>query len=386
MSKVGIGVIGCGARIRDVLDKLFEVSDSVEIVALCDPSVKSVETTKSRYNIDPKVYDDYRDLVVDPDVQWVAVGSWNCFHREHVVAAFEAGKNVFCEKPLATNLQDCLDMYRAWKDSDCKFMIGFTLRYSPHYRKIKEIIDSGMIGKIVSLEFNETLEFNHGGYIMGGWRSELKNSGSHLLEKCCHDIDIVNWLVGSRVRRAASFGGLDMFVSENKGWIDKYEKHEEGFIPFRSWRPPNNPFTNHKDIVDNQVAIMEYENGVRATFHTNCCAGFPERRLYILGTEGAIRADVIKGEIELKKIGFDTEVQSFSAGVKGSHGGGDEYLSEMLSESIFDGKDSPTGMLDALTSAVTCFGIDKALDDRILFDYDSIWTKVDEITNPLLAV
>jgi len=83
------------------------------------------------------------------------------------------------------------------------FNIGLTLRYSPHYRKIKQLLESGAVGDIISMEFNETLDFNHGGYIMGNWRRLREYAGTHLLEKCCHDIDLVNWMVGSRARHVS---------------------------------------------------------------------------------------------------------------------------------------------------------------------------------------
>ena len=109
---------------------------------------------------------------------------------------------MFCQKPLATTLADCLAMREAWQASGRMFIIGFSLRYAPHYRKIKELLDQGAVGRIVSMEFNETLDFNHGGYIMGDWRRLQRYSGTHLLEKCCHDIDLVNWIMGSLAARA----------------------------------------------------------------------------------------------------------------------------------------------------------------------------------------
>lgn len=379
MDNLGIGIIGCGIRIGQVVKGLLDVNQGIEIAAVSDPSAASIESTRKNLDCDPVVYEDYNDLVNDPKVKWVFIGSWNCYHREHVEAAVKAGKHIFCEKPLATNLDDCLSIYNAWKSSKCTFMIGFTLRYSPHYNKIKKLIDAGEIGDIVSLEFNETLDFNHGSYIMGGWRSETKYAGTHLLEKCCHDVDIVNWLVDSRARKSASFGGLDIFKPEHVDWQKKYEPHKTGLMPFRSWGQPHDPFTNPKDVVDNQVGIIEYENNVRATFHTNCCCGIPERRMYIIGTEGAIRADTIKGLIELKKIGFDTEFIDCSTEASGNHGGGDEVLCKFLSDAIEKGQTPPTGMIDALTSAATCFGMDRALDDGIIFDYLDIWKKVDAV-------
>ena len=132
MSKtIRIGIIGCGGRIRDLLGKLFKITDRVKITALCDPAPDQTALYQKEFKAaDAKIYSDYRELVKAPDVDWVVIGSWNCFHAEQSIAALNAGKDVFCEKPLATTLQDCLAIRDAWKKSGRLFSMGFTLRYS----------------------------------------------------------------------------------------------------------------------------------------------------------------------------------------------------------------------------------------------------------------
>jgi len=305
------------------------------------------------------------------------IGSWNCFHKDQAVAALKAGKNVFCEKPLATTLKDCVAIKKAVQAGTMKFLIGFTLRYSPHYLKIKEIINSGAIGKIVSLEFNETLEFNHGGYIHSDWRRLKANAGTHLLEKCCHDIDLVNWITGSRACRVASFGGLNFFIPANARRMQEIACSKDKKRAYCSWEGAQgkDPFRNHKDIVDNQVAIIEYANGVHATFHTNCNAGIPERRMYILGSKGAIRSDVITGTIQLKKIGFSEQLENISSGTADGHGDGDTWLARHMA-AVMRGKELPqTSINDGLFSAITCFGIDKAQESNRVVDLNPLWLR-----------
>lgn len=87
------------------------------------------------------------------------------------------------------------------------------LRFANFYKKLNSLINvEKKIGDIISLEFNETLHYEHGGYIMGDWRRLEEPSGGMLLEKCCHDFDLINWIVGSRAKKVASFGGLNFFV------------------------------------------------------------------------------------------------------------------------------------------------------------------------------
>lgn len=377
MKTQGIGVIGCGARTQGLSSRAKRIG--LEIKAFCDIEKEKAVKFKKQHAPEAKIYDDYKELVKDPEIDWVLIGSCNSMHAEQTIAAFEAGKNVFCEKPLAISMKQCAAVKKAHEKSGKKLMIGFTLRYSSMYRKIKELLDGGTIGRILSFEFNETLNFNHGGHIMCCWRRKRETTGCHILEKCCHDIDIANWLTDSRAKRVASFGGLNFFTPENAHHREKLSKSKEGHPAYCTWPSAHgkNPFTTDKDIIDNQVAIIEYENGVRATFHTNLNAGIPERRLYILGTEGAIRFDLCKGEIEIRKIGFEAESEFITnKGVDG-HGGGDDILIGYWKKMIEEGAPSLTDLKTGLEAAVTCFAIDDAMLKNKIVCLDPYWEKLE---------
>jgi predicted dehydrogenase len=376
-----VGIIGAGKRVRNLASQVLNADSRIEVTALYDPLAESVAAAKDTFGASVKAYSTYQQLLEEGDVDWVMIGSWNCYHRDQIVAALDAGKHVFSEKPLAISLEECLDIARAHRESNQKFTIGFTLRYSPHYRAIKEILDSGQLGRIISLEFNETLDFNHGGYIMGDWRRLTANAGSHLLEKCCHDLDIINWLAGSRVRRAASFGGLNFFHPGNAHHISRLGTDADGAEAYRTWRGTVrlDPFTSDKDIVDNQVAILEYDSGVRATFHTNCNMAIPERRIYIAGTEGSLRADVIAGTVHYRRIGFDTPIVDASTDARGGHGSGDPVLCAHVAAMMTEDADALTSVEDGVASAVACFGIDRAMESGTVYDLSPMWDAVDRI-------
>jgi predicted dehydrogenase len=376
---VGIGLIGCGGRLREVVRNLTAATDQVRIVALCDPNAHSIRATQDAFNSGARVHEDYRDLVRDPAVDWVMIGSWNCFHARHAIAAFEAGKHVFCEKPLALSVADCLAMRDACRASGKLFSLGFTLRYSPHYRRIRAILESGKIGSILSMEFNETIAFNHGGYIHADWRRKTEWAGSHLLEKCCHDLDLVNWMTGSLAVKAASFGGCDFFTPANSHHSARLGKSPEGKDAFTTWNNDTirgniiNPFNDDKDILDNQVAILQFANGIRATFHANCCAAIPERRMVLCGTEGALRSDVISGQLDVQRIGFDTVLEDCRTDASGGHGGGDSVLGASLADTMLNGAPPLASIEDGLRAAFTAFGIDEAQRTGAVVDLTPLW-------------
>ncbi|TVQ23722.1 MAG: gfo/Idh/MocA family oxidoreductase [Spirochaetaceae bacterium] len=373
--RVGIGVIGCGGMGMAIVSRVLARDKRFEVTAVYDPDERSVARALGEISTHPDVCTDHRAVVDRPDVNLVMIASWNRFHADQTVDAFHAGKHVFCQKPMATTIEDCARMQRAWRESGAKFTLGFTLRYAPHYRKIQQLVASGAIGDLISLEFNETIDFNHGGYIMGDWRRLRENAGTHLLEKCCHDIDLINWITASRAKRVASFGGLDFFVPEGESHIERIGPSPDGKEPFQTWRSlvGKNPFTSDKDIFDNQVAIIEYDSGVRAAFHANSMSAIPERRMYLQGSEGAIRADLRTGTIELRKIGWDTPTLDEGLGRTDGHGGGDDILADELVASTLHGTEPSAGVLEGLESTATCLAIDEAADTGQVVGMGRYW-------------
>lgn len=381
---IGIGIIGCGSRVRGVIQDTIKDTPQLKVTALFDPNARAIDATRKACDCpDATVHSSYEALVKDPNVHWVAIGSINAAHKDQVLAALNAGKHIFCEKPLATTLDDCVELSKAIQNSSCLFSMGFVLRYSTFYHRVKELIDDGVIGELMSFEFNEMLGFNHGAFIMFDWRRLRSKAGTHLLEKCCHDFDIANWLVGSVPVRAASFGGLSFFKPENKHHMARLGKNAKGQQAYMTWKDYSfyrdecdvDPFTSDKDIIDNQVVILEYANGARASFHTNLNCAMRERRFYLCGTEGTIIGDVLTGEIRWQKIGFDTEMvtENFSGG---GHGGGDGTLSENLRGSMLTGAVPPVGLRDGLKSAVAVLGCDVAHDTGSVVDLLPMWQAV----------
>ncbi len=387
--KIGIGIIGYGARISGVLGSLRKATERIDVVAVHDPNPDAIRNLQ-KYYPQAIVFDDYQALTRDPRVQWVFIGSWNCFHAQQAIAAMEAGKHIFCEKPLATTFEDGLAMQKTLRQSGVMFAVGFTLRYSPHYRKIRGMIESGALGKIVSLEANETLGLWHGGMITVNWRNKTEQSGGHLLEKCCHDIDVMNWMVGSLPVRVASFGGRGMFVPANnhlyKPLIEDIADPSMLKDVYKGWRKQMlavNPFTVEHDIVDNQVLILEYADGVRATFHTNLCAALPERRLYILGTEGAARMNlhnnvmeycrtsILNRSVENETVNLLAESDNDILG----HAGGDAVLGRELAASMLEGALPAAGLNDGLASAIVCFAAEQARRANQVVELAPYWNQ-----------
>ncbi|MCA1810157.1 MAG: Gfo/Idh/MocA family oxidoreductase, partial [Lentisphaerae bacterium] len=333
--KVGIAVIGAGQRARGVVRNLIRDSlGGVSVRAVFDPDREVLAQSLAAWDApDAAICRDHQEAINRSDVSWVMVFSPNACHHEHILAGFAAGKHVFAEKPLATSIEDCQEIYQAHRDSGLTFATGFVLRYAPLYRKVKEILDTGALGRLVSIDANENITPGHGGYIMRNWRRFKQQAGPHILEKCCHDLDLLNWFCAALPSRVASFGGRNVFIPENESLMSRY-----GAKTFTAWPDPHavaSPFTSDKDLMDNQVGILEYRNGVRAMFQATMCNAIPERRMYFSCIEGTMIAELYSGTIKYRRLGDEGTVLLNTSG--GGHGGGDSYIMKELFETMTNG-------------------------------------------------
>jgi predicted dehydrogenase len=374
MKKINYAVIGCGGRISSLIKELADKMD-VELKGGWDPSLANVTHMLDSINSGKgKIYSSYIELVSDPEIDWVLIGSPNAFHKEHITAAFAEGKHVFSEKPLATTINDCIEIDKYHQASGKLFATGFTLRYATIYRKAKEILVSGKLGKVISINASENIAPFHGAYIMEDWRRKKDLAGPHILEKCVHDLDLINWFTESVPKKVAAFGGNDMFIPENN---HLYNNHKELFqTPWKVVEEAyehaeNNPFLSDKTIEDNVVAIMEFVNGIRVQFQATMSNAIPERRMYFHCTGGTLIVELYSGILQYKSLA-DEAVQMISL-VGGGHGDGDYNIMKELHDSMIHGTIPVCGGKEGLLSAVVGIVIDEAREKGLIIDLSEIW-------------
>ena len=345
--KIQVAVIGLGNRGRYVFNNLLRDSkQQVVPVAAYDPDRAVMKETIELWKTSEvtKQCDSYQEAINTPGVEWVLVFSPNAYHKEHIIAAFQAGKHVFSEKPLATTIEDCREIYEAHQKSGKLFATGFVLRYAPIYRKAKE-----------ELRCN--------------WRRHTSEAGPHILEKCCHDLDLINWFCDSLPSRVASFGGRNFFIPENRKLEEKY-----GVKQFKTWWDPHaieTPFSGDTDLMDNSVSIVEYRNRIRVAFTATMSNAIPERRMYFSCSEGTMRLDLYTGKLFVKKLG-DEGILEVSVSGDG-HGGGDDYIMKELYESMTTGALPKCSGNEGLQSAVLALALDKAAQTRDIVDLEPVW-------------
>ena len=375
--RFGVAVLGAGNRARYVVKNLLRDSGgAVRVVSAFDPDRTLLDETLRKIwgSSDALAASSAEEAIHAPGVDWVMVFSPNSCHRDHILAAFAAGKDVFAEKPLATTIDACKEISEAQRRSGRVFATGFVLRYAPIYRRAKELLDSGMFGRLLLIEGNENIAPDHGGYIMCNWRRLTKFAGPHILEKCCHDLDLINWFCGSLPSRVASFGGRDFFKPENNRLMEKY-----GEKTFKSWWDPHaqaTPFTDDTDLMDNQVSIAEFRNRIRVTFTATMSNAIPERRLSFACAEGTMKLNLYSNIIRYRRLGDEgvTELNFSGDG----HGGGDSYIMKELYETMSRGVPPKCSGAEGLRSAVFALALDQAARNGEIVDLEPGWKALGE--------
>ena len=373
---IKIAVIACGNRARGVVNSLLKASNrKVDIVSVYDPDPAEMDfACDSWMASDARHCASSLEAINTPGVEWVMIFSPNAFHKQHILEAFAAGKDVFTEKPLATSIDDCKEIYDAYNSSGRLFATGFVLRYSELYRKIKSLLDSGKFGYLMTVEANENIRPAHGGYIMCNWRRKTEISGPHILEKCCHDLDLIEWFVNSLPSKVYAMGGRDFFKAENAHLEAKY-----GAEKFHCWRDAHklpSPFHDDTDLMDNLISVAEFRNGVRVSFNCTMSNIIPERRMSFHCSEGNIIIDLYKSEIRYRNIADDGETVIHYAD-SDSHGGGDRLIMEELFDTMCNGTEPKCSGSEGLESAIYAMALDQAAQSGKIVDLEPVWQKLE---------
>ncbi len=378
-------MIGAGQRGYEVYGKYaLENKDKLKFVAVAEPDEKKRERFAREHGIsDEFCFSHYNELL---EKELLAKAAFICTqdkaHVEPTVAALKKGYHVLLEKPMATTAEECLQMGKIAEEQNRILSISHVLRFSFFFAKLKEIVESGKIGEVVNIKHAENVAFWHQAhsFVRGNWRnSDL--ASPMILQKCCHDMDIILWLVNKDCIKVSSFGSLmyfneknapsgaterctddcphkatceynaeKIYLTENVGWpasvisVDKSleartKALQEGPYGRCVYKCDNN-------VVDHQVTILEFEGGTTATLtmcaFTNECT----RKIEIMGTKGEIVGHMNdKIEVVSFVTGEREEISVNDVKHLTGHGGGDALLTEAFVKQVED------SMLDGINSA-----------------------------------
>lgn len=326
---IRIATIGYGNRVRKYLQYLEDHPTAAILVAVVDSNKLRLDEACRKFGIDHSCcFTDIDEFFAsDIPVDGLIIGTPDHLHYGPCMAAINKGYRVLLEKPIAQTMEECNEIFKASRLKKIPVTVCYVLRYHPYYQKIKSIIDSGVLGEMVSINHtvNVGIDRTTHSYVRGIWNNTV-TSNPIILSKCCHDVDLIIWLTGSRMKDISSFGSLKWFKKENApegssarckdctiertcpfSAVDLYLRRGEWTANFtvpegdtlgnvlerEMAEGPYGKCVYHCDnnVCDHQVVSMLMENGVTANLSMDCFTFKDNRVTSIKFVFGEIEAD-----------------------------------------------------------------------------------------------
>ncbi|MEM2935704.1 MAG: Gfo/Idh/MocA family oxidoreductase [Candidatus Bathyarchaeia archaeon] len=379
MKQHRIALIGGGHRGIHLMKLMTADPQRVKLVAVAEPREDRREDCRKAFNLPPDAYfRDHRDLLAHRNkfnIDAAVVATNVATHAEVACACLEAGIPIFLEKPMAMTIEEGLRIVEIAERTGVPVQVGFN--YAPFFIKTHELAASGEIGTILSIEWAEVIGPRHwaDGYCRNPNYGVSASVGTWLLEKSCHDMDQLSWIIGAPCERVASFGSRTYFIPRED--VPKKCGEECPRYPncvwranlsgkgMASWLRPEERevcvFHTPSDIVDHQNAILEFEGGAIASFNLNPL-GLPERRYFMIyGVDGMIHGDTSTNRIHLRRAGSDVEMVYEPGGAEGGHGGADPSIANAFINFLDDPRNPPkTGVREGFEAVLMACAIEIA--------------------------
>ena len=253
-SKIGVGVVGAGRIGKLHIEHLAQNIPEAELVTICSLHPSDIESFAEQFNV-PKVTTDYNTLLVDPQIDAVLVTAPTNTHVEISQAAAKAGKHIFCEKPIAFDLEQIDETLAIVEKAGVKFQVGFNRRFDASFKRVREAVASGEIGEphIMRITSRDPapppIEY-------------VKVSGGIFLDMTIHDFDMARYLIGDEVVEVYATGGVRV-----------------------------DPKIGEAGDIDTTVITLRFQNGVIGTIDNSREAVYGyDQRVEVFGSKGMVTA------------------------------------------------------------------------------------------------
>ena len=374
MKKIKVVLIGAGGRGTTYTTIMEKMPEKYEVVAVAEPIESRRNNIKKRHNIpDERCFTDWHPLFELGKIADMAIiATQDRDHFDPAMAAIGLGYHLLLEKPIAPTAEECNTLTAYAIEKGVKVVVCTVLRYTPVFMTLKDIIDSGKIGDVMSINHEECVGNRHQShsFVRGNWHNEAE-SACMILAKSCHDTDMLQWLVGKKCTKVQSFGTLSYFTEKNapegapeyciqgcpaaencmynavKMYVDDHT--------YLRWIKPDIPhdelteeiardvitntdygrcvFRCNNDVVDHQTLNMLFGDDVTVTFTMNAFNN-GGRYIHIMGTKGEIRAALNETTPITVHTFADNKNEQIPIvgkdGINGGHGGGDKGIIEAL--------------------------------------------------------
>lgn len=356
-------LIGAGQRGMIYAQCIHDRGHEIAAVAERDPARRAA--ARQAFGVaEDRCYESGAQLLAQPRLGEAAIiATMDRDHYAQAIPALEKGYHLLLEKPISPIPEQFLEIEATARRLQRRVAVCHVLRYAPFFMEIKRLLDEGAIGRVVTIQHNENIgnfHFAHS-FVRGNWRRKA-DSSPLIMQKSCHDMDLMVWLADSGCRRVASFGDLTYFRAQNappdaaRRCAECPRSESCRFSAYRCYLPilgswPASVLTGDQteagvreairtgpygrcvyycdnDVCDHQVTVLEFDNGVTATFNLSAFTDRIARTLKIMGEDGELRANETTNTIEVVPFAANavdgSEIRTIRPALSASgHNGGD---------------------------------------------------------------
>lgn len=354
-------VVGCGSRGFSMfcMSIVKQYTHAAELVGLCDVSHIRMDYVNKQLATSIPMFKDFDRMLRETRPDTAIVASKDSTHHEFIIKALDFGCDVVTEKPMTIDDEKCRAILAAEKRSGKKITVTFNYRFAPRNAKIKEVIQSGAIGKVLSVDFHWYLDTSHGADYFRRWHRKKENSGGLLVHKATHHFDLINWYLDSQPEEVYAYGrrafygptrqerGERCLTCDHKGTCKFYydltrndelrelylnAEAEDGYIRDAC------VFTDEIDIHDTMILAVRYTCGALMSYSLNAFMPYEGYRIAFNGTDGRLEATIFEQcpwatpppeELRLVPLSGDTQIIPLPR-VQGSHAGGDGLMRDAI--------------------------------------------------------
>ncbi len=418
-------LIGAGNRGETYTDIMAKCKDKFQVIAVAEPIESRRKLIQRTHGIpDEMCFSDYKPLLSMGKIADLALIC--TMDRQHMAPTMDAialGYDILLEKPVSPVPEECLKIANAAEEKGVKIVVCHVLRYTPFFMTIKDLIDQGRLGQIVAINHEECVGNVHQShsFVRGNWGNSDRSS-CMLLQKSCHDMDILQWLIGKKCKKVQSFGSLTHFTRENapkdapercidgcphadtcpynavKLYLDDKKNDWFRTTASRVAEPTDEDveralrttqygkcvYKCDNNVVDHQTVNMVFEGGVTVAF-TMCAFNRGGRFIHIMGTKGELHAALDGQKTPIRLYDFETKQTeeipiTARDGILGGHGGGDEGIVSSVYEYL-TGQYRGCSISDIRTSVenhLIVFAAEQARQQETVVDFDTYISELGE--------
>ena len=350
--KVKFGIVGVGSRGLQAFSTMICRRSDAEIAAFCDTNALRMKCAAEKLNITPNFYSTITDMVKNESLDAVVITTPDFYHEECAIEALQNGVNVLIDKPLATSVKGCRNIIAAAEKAGKTVMLGFNLRHNAVLKKVKKLISENTIGKVFLIENREF--YDGGRTYMARWNRSYEFCGGLWIHKGSHDFDVFQWLLDfPKPVKVSSFAGINILNEDHIPFeltpgvptgptchecpykkicpdiydiSDELDRWGDEAAKLDGYKKDLCIYTSDKSVHDNGIAMVEYDNGARAS-HMECfVTPISDRRYTIVGELGQIEASLTDRIVTLRPR-WSKEIVTYQIpNEEGGHGGADPNL------------------------------------------------------------